>query len=208
MINEENKTEIIEQYLEGSLDEKQRLEVEERMQTDAAFRAEVALQRSIIKNVQELERDALRSEISELFAEEEDHFQEETQQEDKVVALSRRNVYYAIAASALLVITASIFIWMNLSTDPLAGSVAVHLPEGSRGDLPPEVPEQIPVLIIEDHPEYDFHYRFGDTLKLYGTFSLSALSIEYEPNQDRYALQIAQDTYPIIPSDSIQALQP
>lgn len=204
MINDNNKTEIIDQYLEGTLDDVQRKEVEDLIQTDASFRAEVALQRRIIQHVQEQERDTLRNELSDLFTREEDTSREDA----RVVALSRRNVYYAIAASVLVLITAGIFIWMNPSTDPLAGSIAVHLPEGSRGDLPAGIPEQIPVMIIEDHPEYDFHYQFGDTLKLYGTFELSTLSVEYEPNQESYSLLLNQDAYPITQSDTIQALQP
>ncbi|MEK6479382.1 hypothetical protein WJR50_17700 [Catalinimonas sp. 4WD22] len=67
MINEEDKTYIIDQYLAGTLNDKLQLELEERINEDAEFRREVALQQKIIRTVRNRERDSIRNALAELF---------------------------------------------------------------------------------------------------------------------------------------------
>ena len=54
MINEEDKTDIIDQYLAGSLKGELLQEVETRLKSDRDFRREVALQQKIIYTVRNM----------------------------------------------------------------------------------------------------------------------------------------------------------
>ncbi|WKN32467.1 hypothetical protein PZB74_03785 [Porifericola rhodea] len=198
MINDDNKTEIIDKYLEGSLDLATRQEVEQKMQEDEAFREEVSLQQRIIQAVRKQERAALKQELSDIFE----------QENDKVRVLSKRNIYYAVAASILLVVAAGIFLWINTANSTVDGVLAVQLVEGARGELPANIPDQVPTLIFKNEAQYNFHYQFGDTLKLYGNFSLEQLQLAYEPNHNNYRLLVDDESYPIQKNKAITPLLP
>lgn len=203
MINDENKTEIIDLYLEGNLSEELQQEVEERMQTDALFRQEVALQKKVIKVIQDTEREKLKEEISSIFDEGNEN------KEAPVIPMQNRRLRYAIAASvSLLLVAATLFFILRPSTDVDVQYLAVNLPSGTRGELPDGVPEELPVLIYNDNQDYNFHYQLSDTLKLYGPFNVEELSLTYEPNRGNYLLTTSQETYLLVASENIQPLQP
>ncbi len=208
MINDENKTKIIDEYLAGTLDDDLRQEVEERIKSDAAFRREVALQDKIIQTVRNQERQAMRNKLEATYQQTAGK-ETAVSQEADVKPLSNRRNYYAIAATIALLIAAGILFFLyRQSAEPNFGYVAVQLPDGSRGDLPATVPDSLPLLIMPGDEAYPFHYRFGDTLALYGDFSLESLQVTYEPNREAWTLGISGQTYAIPKTGTIRPLTP
>lgn len=201
MINDENKTEIIDLYLEGSLSEELQREVEERMQTDPLFRQEVAVQKKVIKVIQEEERSKLKEEMKVIF-------EEDDNQQAKVIPIQRSRFSYAVAAAVSLLLIAAALFFVLRPTDAEVQYLAVSLPTGTRGELPDGVPKKFPVQIDADNQQYNFHYQLGDTLKLYGSFSWENLSLVFEPNRRNYMMLTPQDTFLLLPSETIQPLQP
>ena len=204
MINDHNKIEIIDLYLENALPEKLRLEVEERMKNDYYFRNEVELQRKVIAMIQEEERGEMKKELDILFESDE----EESSHLEKTTSMRPLTVRYAIAAVISVLILASGIFYLIRDTVPEVQYVAVNLVDGARGTLPGGVPEQLPLIIYPEHAEYNQHYQLGDTLSLYGDFVVEELVLEYEPNQKIYLLSTGQATFLLSPTNTTKPLLP
>lgn len=203
MINDQNKIEIIDLYLENALPEKLRREVEERIKNDYYFRNEVELQRKVIAMIQEEERGEMKKELDILFESD-----EEATADSKFVNMQGRSRYYAIAASVGLAILAAALFFFTQNTEPEVSYLAVRLPEGARGSVLENISLKMPVLIYTDHEEYQQHYQLGDTLRLYGNFDPEELSLEYEPNQKIYLLTTGEETYLLSPTNTTKPLLP
>ena len=67
---EDNKTKLIESYLDGSLSEKEREGFEDEMKTNTLLRKEVELHRLMHKAIRKKGRDSLRTELNELYKKE------------------------------------------------------------------------------------------------------------------------------------------
>jgi hypothetical protein len=201
MINDQNKIEIIDLYLENALPEKQKLEVEERMKNDYYFRNEVELQRKVIAMIKEEEREGMKKELDILFESKEDEVR------GRVVSMRPSTVRYAIAATVSVLLLAGGIFYLTRDSAPEVQYVAVNLVDGARGTLPDGIPEQLPLIIYPEHDEYHQHYQLGDTLRLYGNFDLEKLSLEYEPNQASFILRIQEKVYLLNPNDQINSLQ-
>lgn len=209
MINEDNKTEIIDQYLKGTLNPELVKEVEERIQIDAAFRHEVALQERIIRTIRESERTFLHKELDHMFDETLGR-KDTDKDEPPIIPLAKQNRNYAVAAVVALLIVAGVAFWWNgkQSSEQEVRYMAVNLPAGSRGTLPASVADSIPMLIISHEMLYDFHYQFDDTLKLYGYFQQKEMLLIYEPTRQTYELKIDGQYYPLSKTETITPLQP
>lgn len=203
MINDQNKIEIIDLYLENALPEKLKLAVEERMKNDYYFRNEVELQRKVIAMIQEEERGEMKKELDILFESD----REESGNLKKTTSMRPVTVRYAIAAVISVLILASGIFYLSRDTAPDVQYVAVNLVDGARGTLPADVPEQLPLIIYPEHEEYTQHYQLGDTLRLYGDFDPEKLSLEYEPNQALFILRTQGKVYLLNPNDQINSLQ-
>lgn len=196
MINEENKTEVIDQYLAGALTGDQLNEVKNRIETDPKFRHEVAFQEKIIQTVRQLEHEQLKSRFESIY-------KEDDGLTDKVVPFYQRPLYYYAAAITFLVIAGLFWLLNKRSpTETYRGFLAVEV-ESTRGA--DKVLDSIPLTII-DHPEYDFHYQWGDTLTLYGPFVSEEISVRFE--NDTYILQVRNQPYTIKQDNTIHLLRP
>lgn len=215
MINDENRTDLIDQYLDGVLSGEALQKFEEQMNIDQDFRKEVALQQKIVHTIKEKERNELRSTIQQLFQEEinnkslppigklDDQVKVDETDHDatKVVDIApsptpfRR--YVAIAATIGLLIVAAIFFFTRQpgNSETQFAYLEVTIPPGGRGELPTQIPDSLAVEIMNQHPEYDFHYQLGDTLKLYGDFNIDDVTIYYEPNAEQYLLLMDDTEY-------------
>jgi len=203
MINDHNKIEIIDLYLENALPEKLRLEVEERMKNDYYFRNEVELQRKVIAMIQEEERGEMKKELDILFESNE----EESSHLEKTTSMRPLTVRYAIAATVSILLLAAGIFYFSRDTTPEVRYIAVNLVDGARGTLPGGVPEQLPLIIYPEHAEYNQHYQLGDTLSLYGDFVVEELVLGYEPNQELFILRTQGKVYLLNPNDQINSLQ-
>lgn len=215
MINEENKEEIIEQYLEGALTGEDLQEFEEKMAADAAFRREVALQKKIVHNVQTVGREQLRAQLKGIHKlmlekpQDEGEIQEEAETEVKVVPLSpNKSITYAIAAAIVLLIVAGIFVVLNQDQntfgDPLVASLPVEVigaDNTTRGD------EMMDVAIYSPNDTLTQHYQFTDTLKLYGPFKPLDVHIIYNEGTGQYKLRIHEKTYGLKKTEEIMPLE-
>jgi hypothetical protein len=203
MINDHNKIEIIDLYLDDALPEKLRREVEERMRNDYSFRNEVEIQRKVIAMIRQDQREEMKKETNIIFESD-----EKATADSNVINLRGRSRYYAIAASVGLAILAAALFFFTQNTEPEVSYLAVSLPDGARGSVPENISLQMPVLIFTDHDEYQQHYQLGDTLRLYGNFDPEELSLEYEPNQKIYLLTTGQATFSLSPTNTTKPLLP
>ncbi len=55
----------------------------------------------------------------------------------------------------------------------------------------------IAVKIYPPTEEYPFHYRFDDTLRLYGDFDPAGLTLRYDETREVYQVQDRNATYPV-----------
>jgi len=206
MINEENKEEIIEQYLEGALTGEELQEFEAKMATDAAFRREVALQRKIVRNVHTVGREQLRAQLKDIH--QEMLAGQDTKEETKVVPLlQRKAVQYAIAAAiALLIVGWGVFMLLDQPSDePVLAFLPVESirEDGSRGPSR----GMLNVLIYPPEDTLNQHYQFTDTLKLYGPFDAQEIRIVYNLSNDHYMLEANGKTYGLRKTTAIMRLE-
>jgi len=205
MINEENKEEIIERYLENKLTGEELKEFEEKMATDAAFRREVALQKKIVRNVHTVGREQLRAQLKDIHKEM--MADQDTKEETKVVPLwQRKTVQYAIAAAiALLMVAGVVFVLLQDTTHGIQKDVLAVETIGTRGE-----PQNRGMIAVNIYPPEDTltqHYQFTDTLKLYGAFEMEKIRIVYNLSNDQYMLQANGKTYGLRKTAAIVRLE-
>lgn len=204
MIDDENRTDLIDRYLEGDLSDEDRREFEERMENNREFRKEVALQQKIAQTVKEQERAKLKNEIKQLFEEE---INNKESGSAPVIDISSRWRTFAIAAAVAALLVASVIFIVNRTevVGPQIVYLEVKLLPGSRGSLP--VPDSLALEVITEDPAYSFHYQLGDTLRLYGDFDLDALGIFYEPNDNQYLLQWKGREYELVETEEVLPIE-
>ena len=208
MINEKNKTEIIDRYLNGTLDAATLAEVEQKVQEDAGFRNEVDAQKALIGQLQWEGREKLRGHLKTLHRR---NFPEDVPggivKKDRDI--SSRKLWLAVAASvALLVVAFLLFFPDNQKRErhsigkemhmkvPLYVSGSDGLGFSGRSDI--KATDSVNVSIISG-TEYRHHYRFDDTLKLYiSEFSTNEdLTVTYHRENNVYRLLWDGELYDI-----------
>lgn len=204
MINEENITDIIDQYLRNELEGEELEEVEERLASDPQFRSEVEAQKAVLNSLRILGRESLRDQFKG-FHRELDLGEETSARETRVRRLWTKNRYYAIAASVALAIVSGIILYTNRAAgpDPLV-AVTFKAPVfdsqsglGIAGDV--KVVDSV-VIQLSTHAEYDEHYQFTDTLRIYQpdlSLESNSIHLEFDANSNGYYLVI-DSTYYIV----------
>ncbi len=228
MINEENKTEQIDRYLDDEMMPAERAVFEERLRREEELRLEVIAQKAVKSYVQQKGEEA---ELKKMF----DGFhreitpQEEIQNEPSQVKEDNEKVrklnwggvsYAAIAASVALIIVS---VWLVIKQDDrIEPGVEI------RNNLDKQ-PFQIPLLVWETKNDvrvkketltkyaviikdaaHPMHYRFTDTFELYLNAipkSRPAISLEYDSNRRSYKVWIAGHSYAIQQTDKITPLK-
>lgn len=203
---ENETTELIDQYLLDQLDAPARQVVENRIQTDARFAEEVAVQRAIVRQARWLGREGLRQQLKTIAAA--NAQTPESVGATPVIPLhSARSIwpYLAIAASLLLIM--GIWFWDTQSTGSGHGgtstesSVAVTIPLIQSGSVPAmgfatrSDTTEITVLVYPGPTSGQ--YRFDDTLRLYGPFDPAKLSVTYLPDSAVYRLHVGSNVFPL-----------
>lgn len=191
MTDDENQTNLIDQYLGGNLNDDERRAFKKRMDDDRVFRKEVALQQKIAYTIQEQERATLKNDIKLLFEEE---MNVQGDGGANLVAISSRRRYLAIAAAVALLVVAGMFFYVTQGgKQSQVAYLEVALYPRARG-VGPE-PDSLAVQILPENPSYNFHYQLGDTLTLYGNFDTGDMTILYEPNTEQYILKLDEQEY-------------
>ncbi len=198
MITEENKTEIIDGYLNGTLDVDMLAEVEYKMREDADFKMEVELQKALVGQLQWEGREKLRGHLKTLHKQNFPEDSTESIGEDR--NHSSRKLWLGMAASvALLFVAGLIFFLANQKPTqrPAENGMHVKVPlyttEGNglgfAGKPDATATDSINVIVISG-TEYQHHYQFDDTLKLYlNQFSMAdELSVTYDKANNTYQL--------------------
>lgn len=131
MIDDANKNELIEQYVQGKLSGNLLDEFKNKLAADAVFRNEVALEQALVRNLKEAGRNAMRLQF-------ENYHQEMTQQSyqhaptqvapswidkvkefinDKLTWLNAKP-YWAMAVASIILLVTSTLLFFNTRTTP------------------------------------------------------------------------------------------
>ncbi len=203
MENEYN-TEKIEQYLLNQLSGKELEEFNERLRQDALLREEVALQRKATGMVELAEfKNLLEQSHREITRDAGQHrgiAAEPPEKADAPIVPLGRNPwpYYAIAASVLLLLVAGIVFYRNtVAAAPFVADIEfiVQSGEPGLGVAGTSSASTVPVKVYPPEANRNFHYRFDDTLRLYGTFEVRNLTLLYNEPREEYRLRDQQREY-------------
>ncbi|QMU28346.1 hypothetical protein [Adhaeribacter radiodurans] len=195
-------TEWIERYLAGELQGEELENFIHRLHSDNAFRQEVAVQRSIVDQAQLVGRQDLQQQLKSLhrqlgFA------------EVKSKSVSYTN--YGVAASILILLTAAFvfyFIYQPNSRTPVLSQVKEEKLLKKPLIIRYQVKEQDPTLgfsgatsdsttTILLYQSSISAYQFDDTLRLYGNFTASQLTLQYNQAKEQYTLLVDSIGYPL-----------
>jgi hypothetical protein len=128
------------------------------------------------------------------------------------------NTFYAVAAAIAFFLIVGAILYFSLNSDDVKfgnpqlatiaydGDINPPFPTmGTRGasDTPPQY---APVLIYPPTGKYTFHYQFADTLRLYGNFDASTLSVSYQNKSEQYLLIIDSVEYKLQRNKTITPL--
>jgi hypothetical protein len=203
----------IEQYLSGELQGAELDQFMHRLHTDVAFRQEVALQRSIIAQAREVGRQELQKQLKSLHRQ-----MGFAQEKQKRLPVS----WYAVAAAILLLLAASVVFYFSYQPSgesqpvakinkPVLTKKSVVIRFGVTG-LPPAIgfsgTQTDSTITILMYPAQSAAYRFDDTLRLYGSFEPSQLSLQYNQAEEQYTLFIDSLAYSLQRYRPRQTLQP
>jgi hypothetical protein len=204
MGNEYNNTEQIEKYLLNQLSGKELEAFNERLQEDPLLRQEVALQRKVIGMVELAEFKNVMEQSHREIARDEEQLRPvaakpSAETHAPIIPLRRNTwLYYAIAASVLLLLVAGVVFYRStVSATPLVTDIkyVVQRGEPGLGVAGVSAESTIPVKIYPPEANRNYHYRFDDTLRLYGNFEARNLTLLYNEPKEEYRLQDQQRKY-------------
>ncbi len=224
LINNENKTDIIDAYLDGRLSEVDAQELENRLKTDSDLRAEIQAQKAVRKYLIQKGRAELKAKLKmfhkEMLAtqhettESQEVFlafsnKEEIAKNKPVIFATNRKVNFAIAA-AVIVLIISIFAILPPSGQTNKNLVAEgrtyqielrELGQKSDGFAGREIPVSDSItLLIKESDKYTFHYQFTETLTIYAKHldpHTSKIFIEHDAEKNTYTLLVDEKRYPL-----------
>jgi anti-sigma factor RsiW len=203
MEKEFNNTEEIEKYLLNELSEKELEEFNIKLQADAALQQEVALQRRVIQSIEIAEFKNLMEQFHQGIQAEEKQAPgsavQSTATGAPVVQLNRNTwMYYAIAASVLLLLVAGLVFYRNTVSQTLEVADIKYIVKAGEQALGVAGTQSVSTITVKIYPpeaNRSFHYRFDDTLRLYGKFRSQDLILLYNEPREEYRLQDQQHVY-------------
>jgi len=225
MINEENKIEVIELYLNGNLEGEMLEAFENRLQKDGEFRKLVALEKEVLEGLDGLAMEDLQKELDEIHEDEKETGSEyaglrekfeKTHEEiapsragGKVQMPGRNMLYWKVAAAVALLVTSGIIIFMYFQQPDEAVLAYVQVSEvGPDGNLARGgAADSLQVMIFPPTDTYDNHYQLSGILTLYGNFTSESLQLFYSPATDKYFLETKGRRYALEASDDIVPLE-
>ncbi len=132
MITDDNKDEIIEQYLLGLLDGQLLEEFNTKLQTDTSFRKEVALEQAMVRNIRTAGRQELRAQLNNFHLEMNNST---ATLEAKILRIPIWQSRFFWIAASVLVLLATTILWLQTSTPtPTALATAYYKPYAVLGN--------------------------------------------------------------------------
>lgn len=221
LVNDENKTELVDAYLDGRLGSDEVVGFETELKSNNDLRMEVQAQKAVRKNMVIQGRKELKIKLKvlheEMLAENRDGsgvkdllMGNYASDAGKSAAFSyRRKTIYAVAA-AVIVLIASVFAFVSYQGSKQSeiakqgktykiemkdlGQVVMSF--GGKESL---VSDSL-VLFVKGDDKYDFHYQFTDTLTIFSS-SLDPMSgniyVEHDTTKKSYLLIIDGKRYPL-----------
>ena len=224
VINDENRTELVDAYLDGRLGSNELEVFEAQLNSNSDLRMEVQAQKAVRKNMVTQGRKDLKMKLKEFHQEmlaeskKETNTKEvflrpgHTSEEDvekPVIFFHNRKTMYAIAAAViiLMVSTFGILSYRENKQDELAkkgkfykiemkdlGQVVMSF--GGKESL---VSDSL-VLFIKGDDKYHFHYQFTDTLTIFSKYldpTSEDVYVEHDAAKKTYLLIIGGKRYPL-----------
>lgn len=230
----EDRTERIDRYLDDALTPEEKLAFETEMAADPDFQLEVEAQEAVRNLISsQAEKEGLRhlfatfhTELQLVQATTDEHEESSSQQQKKGIQrkLQWGNwSYTAIAASVAILIIGVWTVWNNIrptGSDVTSGQeiridarnevFRIPLLSWKTVDYKPVLQEKqmIDATIIRSKA-YRSHYRFGDILEIYSdklTEKQQKISIAYDVDTKQYRLHIGNNSYPIRKTEQITPL--
>ncbi len=216
-MNESEKTEWIDLFLDNALKDQEKAEFERRLEQDPAFRLEVESQKAVRRSLEAWGNHALKEKFKQFHERmpKEDEkkpsplSETDTAPNTKVRTIWSRPAMWVMAASISLLVLAGIF-WINREAGispqdttptalqtfqiPVTASGGENM--GYAGDA--SLSDSVVVQLFSD-PQYSFHYRFKDTLQIFASAELQrhAWVLAYDEPTDTYVLEIDEERYPV-----------
>lgn len=205
MINEEDREEWIEQYLERKLTGEALEEFEGKKASDAAFCREIALQQKIVRNIQHIGRERLRMQLKVIHQHMVGY---PTENDGKAAILPKNDTNYYTIAAILILLIASKFGFVLVYRIPDKSMLAI-LPVEIIGstETTRSSTEMINVAIFPPADALDFHYHFTDTLNLYGPFDAKEIRLYYNMHTHEYLLEHQKKWYVLRKNQSVIRLE-
>lgn len=222
LVNDENKTELVDAYLDGRLDSDEVVGFETELKSNNDLRMEVQAQKAVRKNMVIQGRKELKIKLKalheEMLAENRNGSGVKemlignayASDAGKSTAFSyRRKTIYAVAAAIIVLITCTFafFSYQKNKQNELAKEGKVYKIEMkdlgqvvmSFGGKESFVSDSL-VLFVKGDDKYDFHYQFTDTLTIFSS-SLDPMSeniyVEHDAAKKSYLLIIDGKRYPL-----------
>lgn len=219
LVNDENKTELVDAYLDGRLGSDEVLGFETELKSNNDLRMEVQAQKAVRKNMVIQGRKELKIKLKALHEEMLAENRKESGLNEilmgsadagKTVAFSyRRKTIYAVAAAMVVLVmcTFAFFSYQKNKQNELAKQGKVYKIEMkdlgqvvmSFGGKESLVSDSL-VLFVKGDDKYDFHYQFTDTLTIFSS-SIDPMSeniyVEHDTTKKSYLLIIDGKRYPL-----------
>lgn len=236
-MDNQNRTEWIDQYLLGELKDNELIQFKQQMKTDANFRQEVEVQKALFLQARKVGRDAMREQLKDMHQRLELSWPVEstlrTQQKPVVLPVPNRKrfrnfQYYTIAASITLLLIASLIGYFLYTGSP-PNTIAQRKNATGTKSVTPRLfyirleqsgatqnfgfggtagTDTTVAVLIYPAEKGGKSYQFDDTLRLYGSFVPARLSLRYDQNTGQYIIREDSVWYPLQRYRVQQALKP
>lgn len=218
LVNDENKTELVDAYLDGRLGGEELAIFETELKSNSDLRVEVQAQRAVRKNMVMQGRKELKIKLK--------TFHEEMLAENvalknvsmrstgadagtSIIFSFNRKTLYAVAAAVvvLIVSTFAFLTYRNSKQDEIAKQGKTYKIEMkdlgqvvmSFGGKESLVSDSL-VLFVKTDDKYNFHYQFTDTLTIFSTYldpTSENIYVEHDAKKKTYLLIIDGKRYPL-----------
>ncbi|TAH18969.1 MAG: hypothetical protein EAZ08_09920 [Cytophagales bacterium] len=226
LINDDNKSELIDAYLDGRMSTEDVAAFAIELKNDADLRVEVQAQKAVRKSMVLQGRKEMKLKLKAFHAEMQEENNSEnankeaimrsigvggkTEEKVKPVIFSYRSkTMYAIAAAVVVLMVSSIafFAYREQKQDALAKQGKVYkiemkdLGQVAMSFAGKESPVSTSlVLFLKGDDKYNFHYQFTDTLTIFSKYLDPAnanIYVEHDAGKKTYLLIIDGKRYPL-----------